>query len=73
MAKRRGERTGIQSIEVGLPLLVALTDAAGPMTLTDLAGAADMTPSKAHKYLASFVRVGLVPKTLIPAAITSVL
>jgi DNA-binding IclR family transcriptional regulator len=60
MAKSRGERTGIQSIEVGSRLLVALTDAAGPMTLTALAGAVDMTPSKAHKYLASFVRVGLV-------------
>lgn len=63
MAKNRGERTGIQSIEVGAPLLVALTDAAGSMTLTALAGAADMTPSKAHKYLASFVRVGLASQS----------
>jgi DNA-binding IclR family transcriptional regulator len=63
MAHKRGERAGIQSIEVGAPLLVALTDAAGPMTLTALADAAEMTPSKAHKYLASFVRVGLVSQS----------
>ena len=63
MAQKRGERTGIQSIEVGVPLLIALTDAAGSMTLTNLAGAAHMTPSKAHKYLASFVRVGLVTQS----------
>lgn len=63
MARKRRERAGIQSIEVGSPLLVALTEAIGPMTLTSLAEAADMTPSKAHKYLASFVRVGLVSQS----------
>jgi DNA-binding IclR family transcriptional regulator len=56
----KGARTGIQSIEVGSSLLQVLTNASGPMTLTGLAAAAGMTPSKAHKYLASFMRVGLV-------------
>jgi DNA-binding IclR family transcriptional regulator len=56
----RGGSTGIQSIEVGSPLLQALTAAGGAMTLTGLATEARMTPSKAHKYLTSFVRVGLV-------------
>jgi DNA-binding IclR family transcriptional regulator len=56
-------RAGIQSIEVGAPLLTALIEAAGPMTLTALAKTAAMPPSKAHKYLASFVRVGLVTQS----------
>lgn len=60
MRNSRGGSTGIQSIEVGSPLLRALADAAGTMTLTGLAAQAGMTPSKAHKYLTSFVRVGLV-------------
>lgn len=63
MVQKRSERTGIQSIEVGAPLLVALTEAVGPMTLSALAESAEMTPSKAHKYLASFIRVGLVSQS----------
>jgi DNA-binding IclR family transcriptional regulator len=63
MAKLRGMRTGIQSIEVGAPLLATLTDANEGMTLTALAAATHMTPSKAHKYLASFARVGLVSQS----------
>ena len=60
MASRAGQSTGIQSIEVGAPLLSALAAAPGPMSLTALARATAMRPSKAHKYLASFVRTGLV-------------
>ena len=60
MVGRTRQRTGIQSIEVGAPLLSALAAAAGPMTLTALSQATGMPPSKAHKYLASFVRTGLV-------------
>lgn len=52
--------TGIQSIEIGTSLLRALVQAKGSLTLTALAGAAGMPPGKAHKYLASFVRSGLV-------------
>jgi len=51
---------GIQSLEVSAPLLKTLADAAGPMTLTDLAKSTSMSLSKAHKYLASFIRIGLV-------------
>jgi DNA-binding IclR family transcriptional regulator len=51
---------GIQSIEIGVPLLRALADARSPLTLTALAAAVGMPPSKAHKYLASFIRCGLV-------------
>lgn len=53
-------RRSIQSIEVGFPLLSALVDAGKPLTLRDLAAAAGMTSAKAHPYLVSFIRVGLV-------------
>lgn len=53
-------RRSIQSIEVGFPLLSALVNAGKPLTLRDLANAAGMTSAKAHPYLVSFTRVGLV-------------
>lgn len=53
-------RRSIQSVEVGFPLLAALVDAGKPLTLRDLAQAAGMTSAKAHPYLVSFIRVGLV-------------
>jgi DNA-binding IclR family transcriptional regulator len=52
-------RQGIQSIEVGNRLLLALAGSSGPMLLRDLATAAGMSASKAHRYLVSYVRVGL--------------
>ena len=51
---------GIQSIEVGIPILRVLAEARAPLTLTALAKSVAMSPAKAHKYLASFVRCGLV-------------
>jgi DNA-binding IclR family transcriptional regulator len=51
---------GIQSVEVGGRLLVALADAGQPLHLKDLARAADMSPAKAHPYLVSFGKLGLV-------------
>jgi DNA-binding IclR family transcriptional regulator len=53
-------RQGIQSIEIGNRLLVALAEASKPLMLRDLAKSARMPPSKAHRYLVSFARVGLV-------------
>jgi DNA-binding IclR family transcriptional regulator len=53
-------RRSIQSVETGFPLLAALVDAARPLALGDLARAARMTSAKAHPYLVSFIRVGLV-------------
>ena len=53
-------RQGIQSIEVGVPLLQALADNGGPMMLRDIAKAAGMPAAKAHRYLVSFIRVNLV-------------
>jgi DNA-binding IclR family transcriptional regulator len=51
---------GIQSIEVGGRLLQALAGRGTPMPLKDLAHAAAMTPAKAHPYLVSFAKLGLV-------------
>jgi DNA-binding IclR family transcriptional regulator len=51
---------GIQSIEVGGRLLQALARQGRPMALKDLAAAADMTPAKAHPYLVSFGKLGLI-------------
>jgi DNA-binding IclR family transcriptional regulator len=54
------ESRGIQSIEVGGRLLKALVHHGRPMPLKDLAREADMTPAKAHPYLVSFGKLGLI-------------
>lgn len=51
---------GIQSIEVGGQLLRALAHAGRPLPLKDLAAAAGMAAAKAHAYLVSFGKIGLV-------------
>jgi DNA-binding IclR family transcriptional regulator len=53
-------QAGIQSVEVGFALLDALVQAPGAMMLRDLALAAGMSPAKAHRYLVSYQRLGLV-------------
>ena len=59
-ADTKEDQQGIQSIEVGARLLEALARSRGSMMLRDLAAAADMAPAKAHRYLVSFGRMGLV-------------
>ncbi|MEJ8811916.1 IclR family transcriptional regulator [Variovorax ureilyticus] len=51
---------GIQSIEVGGQLLRALVHHGRPMALKDLAREAEMSPAKAHPYMVSFGRLGLI-------------
>ena len=53
-------RAGIQSLEVGFTLLDVLTQTPGPLMLRDLAARAGMSAAKAHRYLVSFQRLGLV-------------
>jgi DNA-binding IclR family transcriptional regulator len=53
-------RQGIQSIEVGFRLISALVAHGRPMMLRDLAASAGMPAAKAHRYLVSFMRAGLV-------------
>ena len=55
------QRQGIQSIEVGTRVCYARLLAHGrPMMLRDLAKNAGMPAAKAHRYLVSFMRMGLV-------------
>ena len=54
------DRRGIQSVEVGGQLLRALVHQGRPMALKDLAREAGMAPAKAHPYLVSFGKLGLI-------------
>ncbi|QKV51668.1 IclR family transcriptional regulator [Comamonas antarctica] len=54
------ERAGIQSVEVGFALLDGLAQARAPLMLKEAAAAAGMSAAKAHRYLVSFQRLGLV-------------
>ena len=54
------ERQGIQSIEVGFRLLDILATTSRPMMLRDIAKGAGMPAAKAHRYMVSFMRIGLV-------------
>lgn len=60
MPSQINAQRGIQSIEVGGQLLLALARQGHPLLLKDLAQAAGMTPAKAHPYLVSFGKLGLV-------------
>jgi len=53
-------RRGIQSVEIGTQLLVALGRHVAPMALRDLGKAAGIPVGKAHPYLVSFLKVGFV-------------
>ncbi len=57
---RSDKQQGIQSVEVAAPLLLALAGAGGPLALSVLARNAGMPSAKAHRYLVSLIRIGLV-------------
>ena len=59
----KGQRA-VQSIEVGGRLLLALAHNPGPMTLKDLAAAADLPSSRAHPYLVSFGKLRLIEQDI---------
>ena len=61
------QRRGIQSVEVGHRLLNVLVKGAGRRALKDLAAEAAMAPSKAHLYLISYQRLGLVEQDPVTA------
>lgn len=54
------ENPGIQSLDAALTLLAALAARPGPAALSDIARDCSMPPSKAHRYLASFLAAGFV-------------
>src|SRR5918994_2352669 len=53
-------RGGVNSVEVAGVLLRVLVDAGGPMRLADISRSAAMPSAKAHRYLVSLARAGLV-------------
>ncbi|WP_027800985.1 IclR family transcriptional regulator [Paraburkholderia dilworthii] len=53
---------GIQSVEVGGRVLLALAHARAPLALSDLSTAADLAPGQAHAYLVSLSRLGLIKR-----------
>lgn len=53
-------RRGIQSIEIGTELLIALGRHVAPLALRDLSKASGVAAGKAHPYLVSFLKVGFV-------------
>lgn len=55
-----GERQGIQSIETGFRILDVLSSSRGPMSLSSLAAEAGMSSSRAHRYLVSLIKCGVV-------------
>jgi DNA-binding IclR family transcriptional regulator len=60
MATQEKVRPGIQSVEIAGKILRALIELGRPAPLRDLAKTARMHPGKAHRYLVSLTRIGLV-------------
>ena len=60
VTKVASDRQGIQSIEVGFRLLRVLAATNRPMMLRDIAKGAGMPAAMAHRYMVSFMRIGLV-------------
>ncbi|MFO1414079.1 MAG: IclR family transcriptional regulator [Burkholderiales bacterium] len=60
MKEEREAQHGVQSLEVGMSILRAMVKGHRSMMLKDIAAAAGMPPSKAHRYLVSLIRAGLV-------------
>jgi DNA-binding IclR family transcriptional regulator len=59
-SQSKATQRGIQSVEVGGQLLLALAHHGRPMALKDLSLAANMAAAKAHPYLVSFGKLGLI-------------
>jgi DNA-binding IclR family transcriptional regulator len=55
---------GVQSVEIGMEILVTLADRGGEETLGMLARATGMPAAKAHRYLASLIKAGFVERNL---------
>ena len=61
---RRGDdaQAGIDSVETGMRVLMALSRLGGSRTLTAIAAAAGLSPPRAHRYLVSLVRSEVVER-----------
>ena len=56
----KDSKNGVQSLEIGMSVARVLVNSQGPMMLKDIALQADMPPAKAHRYLVSLIRAGMV-------------
>jgi DNA-binding IclR family transcriptional regulator len=63
VAGEEDSRQGIQSVELAMTVLHALEEGLGPMSLTQIATTTGMGVSKAHRYLVSLTRIGLVSQS----------
>jgi len=67
-AKRApNKQQGIQSIEIGGAILRAIISIGRPAMLKDIAKISGMPPAKAHRYLVSFQRMGIVSQDIASA------
>ncbi|VWX58920.1 HTH-type transcriptional regulator YiaJ [Burkholderiales bacterium 8X] len=53
-------QAGVQSVENGLDLMLIVAHHRRPMKITEIAERAGISPSKAHRYLVSFLRTGFI-------------
>jgi DNA-binding IclR family transcriptional regulator len=54
---------GVQSVEIGMKVLLALADLGGEEGLGKIANRVGMPSAKAHRYLASLIRAGFVERS----------
>jgi DNA-binding IclR family transcriptional regulator len=64
MTRKKSDRRGIQSVEIGMRVIEALRAAAAPLHLKDLAKASGLPTSNCHRYAVSFVRTGFLVQDL---------
>lgn len=62
-SERNPAAAGVQSAEVALALLRMLGELGGSASLSAIAGAANIAPAKAHRYMVSLMRAGFVEQT----------
>lgn len=60
MSEENDSKHGVQSLEIGVGILRAMVSGQRSMMLKEIAAAAGMPASKAHRYLVSLIRSGLV-------------
>lgn len=60
VAPKKTASKSIQSVEIGVRVLDVLAGSASPLPLRDVARLAALSPSQTHRYLASYVKTGLV-------------
>lgn len=61
--QHKGVKGGVQSVEVGMILLKALSSFGGRASLNELSEMTGIHPAKAHRYLVSLVESGFVERT----------